>query len=362
MGEESSSGWARWGGADELEGPDSDGLDDTAASAEEGMSDGEWLAVAPGVRVRAEASGRPAGGAGAGSRWGIAGSREGDGHGGGSVGSVGSDMAPGRSPRSGSDGTGPEGGGHGGLRRVGAVLGAAALIVALVRIAAALPIWPVPTTSALPAVMASVAPAATDPPVGASVPAAVTDPVGTGPTEWVEATAPGSPGPTPTPGGPDPDPPTELSGGLGAESPTPIEDGPVDWWSVLAQLDQSRASALAAREVSDLDAYTVPGSPAWEQDAGLIGDLHERGLTPVGLTTRVVGMEEAPEEGGLDSGTGVELVIVDERSAYSLVDDDGAVIEQVPVSGLRRWRITLVGSDLAGAAPGWRLRSVEALG
>jgi hypothetical protein len=136
----------------------------------------------------------------------------------------------------------------------------------------------------------------------------------------------------------------------------------VDWWSVLAQLDQARASALAAREVSDLDAYTVPGSPAWGQDAGLIGDLHERGLTPVGLTTRVVGMEEAPEEGGLDSGTVVELVIVDERSAYSLVDDGGAVIEQVPVSGLRRWRITLVGSDPAGEAPGWRLRSVEALG
>lgn len=136
----------------------------------------------------------------------------------------------------------------------------------------------------------------------------------------------------------------------------------MDWWSVLAQLDQSRASALAAREVSDLDAYTVPGSPAWDQDVGLIGDLHERGLTPVGLTTRVVGMEEAPEEGDPDTGTLVELVIVDERSAYSLVDDGGAVIEQVPVSGLRRWRITLVGSDPEAGAPRWRLRSVAALG
>lgn len=136
---------------------------------------------------------------------------------------------------------------------------------------------------------------------------------------------------------------------------------PPDWWSVLAQLDQARASALAAREVSDLDSYAVPDSPAWHQDADLIGDLHKRGLTPVGLMARLVGIEQAPD--GTDQGPEavVELVIVDERSAYSLVDDAGAVVEQVPASGLRRWRVRLVGSVPAGAATGWRLHSAGAV-
>lgn len=137
------------------------------------------------------------------------------------------------------------------------------------------------------------------------------------------------------------------------------QPGQVDWWAVLAQLDMARASALAAREVSDIEAYAMPGSPAWKQDADLIEDLQERGLVPVGLTTRLVAFEQAPDGTDLGPEEVLDLVVVDERSAYALVDDGGAVVEQVVASGLRRWRVRLAGSGTANEGLTWRLHSAE---
>jgi hypothetical protein len=54
----------------------------------------------------------------------------------------------------------------------------------------------------------------------------------------------------------------------------------------------------------------------------------------------------------------VWLVVVDERSAYSLRDAAGS-IREVPPAGLRRWRIGLVPNPGDGAGPGWLVRSVE---
>jgi hypothetical protein len=175
-----------------------------------------------------------------------------------------------------------------------------------------------------------------------------------------------------------------------------VEGSAPDWWGVLAALDELRSEALERGDRTGLDEYAEPGSPAWRADAALLDGLRSRGLTPVGLTTTVVAIESAPEPGdGVgapaspgasagpavgpgsaagepipDQGEGddlrtpdaadgaVWLVVVDERSAYSLRDAAGS-IREVPPAGLRRWRIGLVPNPGDGAGPGWLVRSVE---
>ena len=363
MGEEPWSGVARWGGAGAPETVQAGAFGRVAAPAEHEADDGAWRAVAPGVRVRADADDGLEWGAGAGFAWGSPGPVPGDAHRGAPVGSAGSAWAAGRSRRSGDDGNGagPGAGARVGIRRIGAVLGTVALVVVLVRIAVGAPDASIPASSAPPAASASgPADAAADPSVGVSPPATVSDPSGTGPTEWAGSLASDPTDPSGTSSGaagsaPPAGPPTDPA----VPSPVPNQQGPVDWWSVLAELDRARASALAARAVSALDEYAASGSPAWDQDAGLIGDLEARGLAPVGLTTHLVGIERAPEEADRAPGAVVELVIVDERSDYSLVDDAGAVVEEVPASGLRRWRVRLAGSASPDGGFRWLLQAVE---
>lgn len=189
------------------------------------------------------------------------------------------------------------------------------------------------------------------------------------------------------------DPQSSASGGVDRVHGTAGE-GPTDWWAVLAELDHARSTALGERDRAQLAGYAAPGSQIWEQDATLIEGLLARGLTPVGLGTRVIAIEQAPgpvqtdpeldqtgperersdtehDRAGpgpdrLDPETGSEpgdavLVIVDERSAYSLQDQAGAVVHLVPASGYRRWRIALVRAEAPGGGPAWRITSAESL-
>ncbi len=129
---------------------------------------------------------------------------------------------------------------------------------------------------------------------------------------------------------------------------------PPDWWQVFAELDRRRARALTALDPELLADYAQSGSPAWSADAALVSDLRERGLRPQGLTSRVLAVERSERQ-----GERAKVQVVDQRSAYSLVDAQGSVVELVPQAGLTRWWVTL--SREAGDDLGWRVADVAAV-
>jgi eukaryotic-like serine/threonine-protein kinase len=129
---------------------------------------------------------------------------------------------------------------------------------------------------------------------------------------------------------------------------------PPDWWRVFAELDRRRARALTALDPELLADYAQAGSPAWSADAALVSDLRERGLRPRGLTSRVLAVERSERQ-----GEQAKVQVVDQRSAYSLVDAQGSVVELVPQAGLTRWWVTL--SREAGDDLGWRVADVTAV-
>jgi hypothetical protein len=137
--------------------------------------------------------------------------------------------------------------------------------------------------------------------------------------------------------------PSEAVAGAGADPP--------DWWEVLAELDGRRAVALTALDPDLIADYAEPGSPAWSADAALVADLRERGLRPQGLTSRVLAVERSERR-----GEQVQVQIVDQRSAYTLLDAGGSVVESVPEAGLTRWWVTLVQRNTD--PPGWRVVDV----
>jgi hypothetical protein len=141
----------------------------------------------------------------------------------------------------------------------------------------------------------------------------------------------------------------------GPEAVNDSSTGSPDWWAVLAELDRRRGRALSALDSDLIAHYALRGSAAWESDAALLADLRARGLRPQGLTSRVVAVERS--EG---SGDRVRVQVVDQRSAYTLVDAQGAVVESVPEAGLTRWWVTLTRD--AGADPQWRVADVRSSG
>ena len=135
--------------------------------------------------------------------------------------------------------------------------------------------------------------------------------------------------------------------------------GDVDWWSVLGELDVRRSAAIESLDLAALDAYALVDSPAWQADAALIADLQQRELRPAGLSTQVIAIEEATPIDAEGSGVAaaVQLVIVDRREAYSLVDPAGDTVQAVPPAESRRWRMVLQPGEDDGA--GWLVRSAE---
>ena len=140
----------------------------------------------------------------------------------------------------------------------------------------------------------------------------------------------------------------------GPEAVNDRTTGSPDWWAVLAELDQRRGRALSALDSDLIKDYAQPGSAAWDSDAALLADLRARGLRPQGLNSRVVAVERSEGSGGR-----VQVQVVDQRSAYTLVDARGAVVESVPEAGLTRWWVTLIRH--AGGDPEWRVADVSSL-
>ncbi len=110
----------------------------------------------------------------------------------------------------------------------------------------------------------------------------------------------------------------------------------MDWWGVLGAIDARRASALEALDDSSLGEYTEPDSPAWAADVALLDELRAHGLRPVGLVTRLIDIR--PFSAHLDDA---ELRVVDERSAYDLVDASDEVVASRPATGPRAWSVRL---------------------
>lgn len=150
---------------------------------------------------------------------------------------------------------------------------------------------------------------------------------------------------------------TEAEGAIADGTPDDAGDGSiesVDWWTVIEELDARRGAALAATDVEALDGYLMAGSSAWQADAALITDLQERAVRPVGLRTQLVAIEDVAA-----AATAVEVVLVDQRSAYTLEDAKGQAVQTIDASGSRRWRMTLERSDHSPPDPGWRVAAVQ---
>jgi hypothetical protein len=120
---------------------------------------------------------------------------------------------------------------------------------------------------------------------------------------------------------------------------------------VLAELDRRRGEALTSLDPDRVSAYSQPKSAAWSADTELVADLRARGLRPQGLVSRVLAVERAELRGAQ-----ARVQIVDQRSAYSLVDAHGEVVESVPEAGLTRWSVTLAQEPMDPA--GWRVVDV----
>lgn len=173
---------------------------------------------------------------------------------------------------------------------------------------------------------------------------------GVGAVGWVAGTdepdVSGSPGPTV---GSEPAPPPTPT--VVPDAPNAPSSGRPDWWEVLAELDRRRARALTALDADLVADYARPQSAAWSADTELVADLRARGQRPQGLVSRVLAVERAELRGGQ-----ARVQIVDQRSAYSLVDAHGEVVESVPAAGLTRWSVTLAPEPTDPA--GWRVVDV----
>lgn len=126
----------------------------------------------------------------------------------------------------------------------------------------------------------------------------------------------------------------------------------VDWAAVLVELDAARAAAFAAVDPLLLGDVDVDDSPALRRDAATLDALGAAGLHAEGLSTVVVAVRAV---GG--AGEQVRLQVVDERSAYHLVDDKGRVVETRPAAGRAGWRVDLQRWPDAGV--GWRIVDVQ---
>ncbi len=193
-----------------------------------------------------------------------------------------------------------------------------------------------------------------------------------------------------------------AAAGEGGQTPSETPD----WWSVLGALDLRRTAALTGVDAAALDGYLVPDSAAWATDARLIEELAAARLHPQGLSTTILAVERIIESGATGSGAdasadrgepttepaaggagdlepptaterdvgAVELVLVDSRSAYALVDESGEVVQEISAAPDRRWWVTvepaaagdeepddMTSRDAAAVDdPGWRISEVRA--
>ncbi len=143
---------------------------------------------------------------------------------------------------------------------------------------------------------------------------------------------------------PAPPSPKAVGGAVAAPSSTSADD----WREAVAELDQVRDAAFAARDAAALARVYAPGSAALATDRASVDALTSAGLRVQGLELRLLDVQPVTV-----SADGVTLEVVDELPPYRLVGADGAV-RQLPGRDRATWRITLV----AGEPGGWRISSI----
>lgn len=135
--------------------------------------------------------------------------------------------------------------------------------------------------------------------------------------------------------------------------PTPPPAAPVDWKSVLTQLDDARSGAFASAVPGRLAAVNIPGSEADLHDRQLMGELTRLRARAVGLT---VSIEAVTELAATDRVATVQ--VTDWRAGYQVVSTlDGKVLKQRPARATETWII-----DLANSESGWRINAVAPAG
>lgn len=119
--------------------------------------------------------------------------------------------------------------------------------------------------------------------------------------------------------------PTSSGSASSPTSPAALAADPAALDRVLAGVGRARTAALTDPRPERLEAYAVPGKPAWETDAGLQRDLAEGGFAFAGLTVTLTvdGAARAAEET-------VQVPARLRMSGHAVQDSTGAVVEQVP--------------------------------
>ncbi len=110
-----------------------------------------------------------------------------------------------------------------------------------------------------------------------------------------------------------------------------------DWTAVLRDLDLARGAAFANADATVLAQVDAPGSPALRDDTAAVRALADAHVQARGfaVSTSSVTVESA-------TSSDVVLRIVDQRSAYDLVDSDGVVVASQPPRPSSPWQVHLV--------------------
>lgn len=193
---------------------------------------------------------------------------------------------------------------------------------------------------------------------GVALPWTASDtPVATEPSESTESTGPTespqptesseAPEPTASRGSPESGDPAEESPGTGQTAGI----GTSDVAEVVEALGPARAAALASLDRQDVDAYSLPDSPAYRADIRLLAELRRRDLRyeDLTMTTEVAGPVERT------SADAAQVPLILTISPYRTVTTDGETVEVTEAPAEERFT-----AELVRTGAGWRVHRIVA--
>lgn len=140
---------------------------------------------------------------------------------------------------------------------------------------------------------------------------------------------------------------------LDRPGPAPVS-GRDPWVEVVTALDDARLRAWTTHDEAALRAVVVPGTSFERTELAALRRWRSSGLVPRGLRVDVGSAGVVSRDGST-----VVLDVVDERSAYEVVDTEGRVVETVPARGRRAWRVRLRSPDANETRRPWRWQVAE---
>lgn len=140
------------------------------------------------------------------------------------------------------------------------------------------------------------------------------------------------------------------------KAPEPVLDA-VAARVAFEELDRWRSAAFRELDPSKIAGFALPGTTYAAEQRSAMTALAQRGLRPVGLSTKVVAIAGVAPA-GRDRW---RVSLTDVRSSYQLVDSGGVVKSVVPRSAPSAWLVTLeaagsgAAAESAGGEPRWRI-------